>query len=146
MASEKACSIPYRFAADGTAEILAFHHPLAGKQFVKGTIEEGEDPADASMRELMEESGLRLDKPLRMGQAFIGSPPLRWHFYAYESDGLPESWDHRTEDDGGHIFSFFWHPVSRDLDEDWHPVFHQAYHLIRARLPRFPDDPARPRR
>ncbi|WP_410001350.1 NUDIX domain-containing protein [Rhizobium leguminosarum] len=39
-------------------EILAFTHPSAGNQFVKGTVEEGERPQDAAARELREESGL----------------------------------------------------------------------------------------
>jgi 8-oxo-dGTP pyrophosphatase MutT (NUDIX family) len=38
-------------------EILAFRHPLAGSQLVKGTIEQGEKYDEAAIRELFEETG-----------------------------------------------------------------------------------------
>lgn len=59
---QKACPIVYR-RCDGGAEVLAFIHPSAGKQFVKGTIEPGETPLDAADRELWEESGLTVRSP-----------------------------------------------------------------------------------
>ncbi|PJX25247.1 hypothetical protein CAP48_04060 [Advenella sp. S44] len=43
---ENACSVVVRTSEDGL-EVLAFRHPSAGKQFVKGTIEEGETPQEA---------------------------------------------------------------------------------------------------
>ncbi|WP_272972120.1 NUDIX domain-containing protein [Comamonas terrigena] len=52
----KACPVVIRGL--GTIEILAFEHPLAGLQLVKGTIEPGETSAAAALRELREESGL----------------------------------------------------------------------------------------
>ena len=39
-------------------EILAFRHPQAGTQLVKGTLENGEKAEDATLRELAEESGI----------------------------------------------------------------------------------------
>ncbi|WP_222034522.1 NUDIX domain-containing protein [Rhizobium leguminosarum] len=54
---EKTCPVVTRRMNQGL-EILAFTHPSAGNQFVKGTVEEGERPQDAAARELREESGL----------------------------------------------------------------------------------------
>jgi len=39
---KKACPIVVRLQ-NGKPEILAFNHPSAGRQFVKGTIETGEN-------------------------------------------------------------------------------------------------------
>jgi 8-oxo-dGTP pyrophosphatase MutT (NUDIX family) len=133
---EKACAIPYRFRLDNV-EVLAFRHPLAGNQFVKGTIEVSETPEAAAVRELYEESGLDItSSPAFLGTSTIGFPPLQWHFYAFPSFDFPDHWDHRTEDGGGLTFSFFWQPLTRDLDESWHPIFHDAFQLIRASLSR----------
>jgi len=56
MIPTKACPIVLR---DSTAsKIMAFRHPSAGIQLVKGTIEPGERPANAALRELREESGI----------------------------------------------------------------------------------------
>ncbi|WP_053081513.1 hypothetical protein [Methylobacterium aquaticum] len=57
------------------------------------------------------------------------------HFSAIEAEGLPPAWDHRTADDGGHVSSFFWHPLAVDRDGQWHPMFHDALRAIRRRLP-----------
>jgi ADP-ribose pyrophosphatase YjhB (NUDIX family) len=39
-------------------EILAFDHPQAGHQFVKGTTEPGESAAAAARRDLREQAGI----------------------------------------------------------------------------------------
>lgn len=124
---EKACPIVIRLF-DGRPEVLAFAHPLAGKQFVKGTIEAGENPLDAAIRELREESGVHADGPLiSLGTHSIGESLQRWHFFEYVSSELPDTWSHQTEDDFGHTFVFFWHPLSKPLDRDWHSIFHEAF-------------------
>ncbi len=41
--------------------VLVFDHPLAGTQFPAGTVDPGETPADAAVRELREETGVRVD-------------------------------------------------------------------------------------
>jgi 8-oxo-dGTP pyrophosphatase MutT (NUDIX family) len=56
-ATDKACPVVLR-SPQGKCEILAFCHPLAGHQFVKGTVEAGETPAAAALRELYEEAGI----------------------------------------------------------------------------------------
>lgn len=132
---EKVCAVPYRLGAAG-AEVLAFRHPLAGRQFVKGTREAGERTSVGARRELFEESGILLEaEPVLLADALIGAPALRWFIHAWETNGLPDAWEHWTEDGGGHLFSFFWHPLDVDLDEEWHPIFHETFRSIRAMLP-----------
>lgn len=114
---------------------LIFSHPdfpEAGLQVPGGTMEAGEDPADAVMREAFEETGLR---NLRLG-TFLGqyddtltasgeiqrrrfyhlicdeTPPERWqHFEMNPSDGSPAPIR----------FEFFWVPVAdgASLLEPW---------------------------
>jgi len=115
-------------------EILAFEHPLAGKQLVKGTIEAGESATDAAARELFEESGLRLEN-----FAFIAASQgivqgQEWVFFHHAAKGLPERWVHHCLDDGGHDFRFFWHPIAAK-PEGWHPVFETLLAKIRTWLP-----------
>ena len=54
---EKVCPVILR--QQGTNwQILAFRHPKAGTQLIKGTVEEDERPEAAVLRELAEESGI----------------------------------------------------------------------------------------
>jgi 8-oxo-dGTP pyrophosphatase MutT (NUDIX family) len=132
--AQKVCPVVFRISR-GAIEVLAFRHPSAGKQFVKGTIGEGEPRRQAAIRELREESGITTDRQLLdLGQARIGEQSAVWHFFAVDVEGLPESWEHHTEDDFGHVFSFFWHPLEDDLDEGWHPQFRDALRMIRLSL------------
>ncbi|MBY5351331.1 NUDIX hydrolase [Rhizobium leguminosarum] len=131
---EKTCPVVTRRMNQGL-EILAFTHPSAGNQFVKGTVEEGERPQDAAARELREESGLLTPSVMTaLGSREIGPDHVVWHFFVWHSSGLPDRWHHRAEDDHGHTFSFFWHPLRLPLDDDWHPIFHQAFEFIALRL------------
>ena len=124
---QKACPVVTR-TTDRRLEVLAFIHPLAGRQFVKGTIEKGETPSDAAKRELFEESGLLCPDPMEpLGRAPISPDQSPWHFYRWHSTGLLDTWSHATKDDHGHIFTFFWHPIDLSLDESWHPTFHEAF-------------------
>ncbi|MBF0678189.1 MAG: NUDIX domain-containing protein [Devosia sp.] len=54
---QKVCPVVVR-GSGRDQEILVFHHPQAGVQLVKGTLEPGEDPVTGDLRELAEESGL----------------------------------------------------------------------------------------
>ena len=133
--AEKVCPVIYRCNA-GSWEVLAFRHPVAGNQFVKGTIEVGEAPADAARRELKEESGIDAATHFQfLGQQVIGKPPVLWNFFACQLQGLDDSWDFETEDDHGHLFSYFWSPLEAQLDHHWHPIFHEALAAIRRLLP-----------
>lgn len=132
--AHKVCPVVFR-VSDRGAEVLAFRHPSAGNQFVKGTIEHGELAALSAVRELREESGICAGPALiDLGQFPVGEN-LLWHFFALQRNDLPDRWNHRTEDDFGHTFSFFWHPLDQDLDADWHPQFHEVLTIIRRSLP-----------
>jgi 8-oxo-dGTP pyrophosphatase MutT (NUDIX family) len=115
----------------GQIEILAFLHPLAGKQFVKGTIEVGESLEAACERELFEESGINASVIKNLGAAYIEHHKLNYGFCLMNTDqNLPDSFDHYCEDDGGHVFSFFWQPLNKDLDGEWHPIFHEMFQAL----------------
>lgn len=121
--------------ANGQRQVLAFVHPLAGRQFVKGSIEPPETPAEAATRELAEESGIRVSgMPALLGTAAIGPEGQMWHFFDCAAPVLPDRWQHRTEDGGGLLFDFFWHPLTESPDSNWHPVFHEAHAVIRRLL------------
>ena len=127
----KACPVIIR----GGREILAFVHPLAGKQIIKGTVEVGESPVAAALRELAEESGIAncLSAKLIGKSAAVASGQL-WHFVLCETELLPDMWSFFTEDDGGHDFQFFWHPLDCELDAEWHPAFVRAIACIQQLL------------
>ncbi len=97
-------------------DILVFRHPLAGVQLVKGTIEPGERPEAAALRELHEESGIRG----RIKRAWPSSTEIvgeeNWHFFEIETGSLPDRWSHQTQDGGGLTFEFFWRSL-RDRAE-----------------------------
>lgn len=132
--AHKVCPVVYR-TSNGIDELLAFRHPSAGKQFVKGSIKEGEAACDAALRELAEESGIQtVSGFLDLGEAPIGE--VLWHFFAVTTDGLPDRWAHQTQDDLGHVFTFFWHPLAKDLDYEWHSQFHEALSVIRRAMPK----------
>lgn len=117
--------------------ILAFEHPLAGFQLVKGTIESGETPADAAVRELFEESGLVATQVLAdLGVWRSGHQDQDWSFHLCAiPDDSPEMWVHAAADDGGHDFRFFWHPLHVPPGEGWHPVFRDALTYLSVQAP-----------
>ncbi|MCF1433403.1 NUDIX domain-containing protein [Agrobacterium vitis] len=131
---QKACPIVTR-ATERGLDILAFRHPWAGRQLVKGTIETAEQPQDAAKRELFEESGLICPTEMTsLGTLDVGPERMTWHFFAWHSTGLPDQWEHATTDDGGHTFAFFWHPIEISLDEEWHPIFREVFPSVVSRL------------
>ena len=69
---EKVTAFVTRRAGDET-ELLLFEHPYAGIQIPAGTVEEGETPQGAALREVSEETGLTF---LSMGQS-LGSEDTR---------------------------------------------------------------------
>ncbi len=128
--ANKVCPVLIRLK-DDEWQILAFHHPLAGDQLVKGTIEIGEAAQIAVLRELAEESGI--------GSAFIvknlgvwesGFDGQIWAIFLCEARNLPDEWTHHTKDGGGNDFTFFWHPLNSDSGE-WHPLYRAALRRIR---------------
>ncbi len=128
---ERACPLVLRGEGD-QRELLAFTHPLAGRQFVKGRIQPAELPEQAAIRELAEESGVQALTPVtHLGACPIGPYGLIWHFVDCPTGALPDRWQHWTADDGGHLFDFFWHPLRAPLDGNWDRLFHDAHAVIR---------------
>src|SRR5215472_11631901 len=122
MIPTKACPVVFR---DSTASrILVFRHPSAGIQLVKGTIEPGESPSDAALRELHEEAGIADATVCRdLGLWDAGFDGQVWSLQLCATlTALPECWSHHCPDDGGMELYFFWHDLHADPSEEWHPL------------------------
>ena len=116
-------------------EILAFEHPLAGHQIVKGTRILGEPFVDACVRELREESGLISIPSRALGSIHHTTDQIEWHFYLMEVISVvPEHFSYFAEDDGGHVFRFFWHRLSDELTTHWHPRYHEPIGFLKSAL------------
>lgn len=112
-----------------------FTHPLAGKQLVKGTIEPGETPAQAAVRELAEEAGVTASgEGVTLGSDHSIDEGQVWHFVLLACDGLPDRWTHQTEDDGGHLFACSWHALADPMGPDWHSIFPRAMARVKELL------------
>ncbi len=133
---DKVCPVVLR-PAGGARQILAFEHPQAGRQLVKGTIESGEGGAEAALRELREESGIAAARVVaHLGPWEAGHEGQVWDFYRLSPDApLPARWSFWTADGGGHNFEFFWYPLDEPADHRWHPVFARALAHLRDVLP-----------
>lgn len=119
----KACPVILR-SINGSVEVLAFTHPLAGNQLVKGTIQLHEHLKQACIRELKEESGIAAQPTLELGSWNAHYQNQIWGFCLMETcEPLPDSWEFFTQDDGGHLFRFFWQPLCGELNSEWHPLF-----------------------
>jgi 8-oxo-dGTP diphosphatase len=101
----------------GRRELLVFEHEdpalQAGVQVVAGGIDQGETPAEAAIREALEEAGLNLENPVFLGSIDkhwpeAKNPNQHWHFYWLETPTeTPDSWDHTVtagEDDMGMVY------------------------------------------
>jgi 8-oxo-dGTP diphosphatase len=93
--------------------------PKAGIQVPAGTIKEGEDPAEAVLREAIEETGLTslrlvkfLDQDTRdMRDCGVEELQYRWFYHIVCDESPPERWTHGEFDGAGilvHPFHFFW--------------------------------------
>jgi ADP-ribose pyrophosphatase YjhB (NUDIX family) len=119
----------------GRREILAFRHPAAGHQIVKGTVEPGEAAADAALRELEEESGVTGAWIVAdLGSSDAIDDGQLWHFFHCAAGEQPARWVFATLDEGGLIFSFYWQPLDADLTAEWHPAAVRAVDHIRAAM------------
>jgi 8-oxo-dGTP pyrophosphatase MutT (NUDIX family) len=131
--AHKACPVVFRDPS--MQQILAFEHPNAGLQLVKGRIEPGENPRAAALRELAEEAGIA-DMAIATDLG-IWHSEHNGHIWSLQlctfTNRLPETWTHHCEDDGGHDFKFFWHDVSRETDDKWRPQYRRALQTIRER-------------
>lgn len=134
MLPNKACAVVLSFTP--SPRLLLFRHPLAGVQLVKGSIEKGEAPGAAAVRELWEESGIRgaLIKA-DLGCWDAGHQGQVWSFQLCEVKGpLPEQWAHQTLDDHGHVFEFFWAALDQLPLNECHPLFQRALVFLGAVL------------
>jgi 8-oxo-dGTP pyrophosphatase MutT (NUDIX family) len=102
---------------DGRPQVLVFQHPIleAGIQIPKGTVEEGESPEAAVVREMREETGLTdLGEPVfladDMWRADDGSIHHR-HFYRLDQRDALDQWQHSPSGGGeeeGLQLTLFW--------------------------------------
>lgn len=145
---EKAVAAVVRVGATGE-ELLVFTHPFSGVQIPKGTIEPDEPIVAAALRELEEESGLRLPAtPRHIGtwQRQIIGPGKDgtiteihpWHVCLIEtSQPLPEAWTHiatGSPDEEGLAFAYHWLTIDMSLADRLHPLFAQVIAMLRAHL------------
>ncbi|MFN8490438.1 MAG: NUDIX domain-containing protein [Caldilineaceae bacterium] len=130
--TQKVCPVVLRQRGDDR-QILAFRHPKAGTQLIKGTLERDERPEEGVLRELAEESGIaHAAVGEKIGELEIHEAAQHWHiFLCHVLDELPEEWDFFTTDGGGHLFHFFWHNLTEAPDESWHEHFQTALTFIR---------------
>lgn len=113
-------------------EILMFRHPLAGIQVVKGTVEGGEPPDSAALRELREESGIAgagIAEPIGRSTDIVSGECC--HFYRCRIRDLPDHWSHYAHDGGGLDFEFFWQPLDVVPSNRCDPIFVRALCFIR---------------
>ena len=114
----------YAYITNGS-RLLLFTHPEApeaGIQVPAGTIEPGEDPQDAVMREAKEETGLtelRYEQFLAQDTRDMrdcGRDELqyRWFFHLSVQGPIEKTWRHGEHAEDGsviHPFDFFWADV-----------------------------------
>ena len=142
MIVEKVCPLVLRRKHAGY-EILAFEHPQARFQLVKGTIEIGESIHEVCRRELKEESGLVgvVGEDLGSWQYSQESPVWALCLMKVEGD-IPEHWQYATNDGGGLLFDFFWQGVNTVLSKKFHPIYiaviHSALKMMSTRKPQTP--------
>ena len=109
---------------------LAFHHPTAGTQLVKGTVNPGETPLKAAARALWEETGLTVRAGLLLGHSTGIVPGEDWHFALLRpAPPVPDRWSHQTRDDHGHVFHCVWQTL--DAPHSFEDHFDRAWQAIR---------------
>ena len=129
---DKVCPVILRGPSQ-TSEILAFQHPSAGIQIVKGTLEPGERPEEGVVRELAEESGIEDAVVVEsIGELDLDSVGHHWFVFLCESPRpLADSWSFSTLDAGGLNLEFFWYPLNQLPGASWHESFKLALAFIR---------------
>ena len=113
------CHRAYAYITNGS-RLLVFRHvdaPQAGLQVPAGTIEPGEPPERAVLREAGEETGLAaltlvafLGRDERdMSDCGVAEIQHRWFFHLRCDGDPPETWRHAETSGGTPIgFEFFW--------------------------------------
>jgi 8-oxo-dGTP diphosphatase len=113
-------------------QLLVFSHPLepdAGIQVPAGTMEDGEAPEDAVMREAQEETGLTCLSLVRfLGEQMLERSDVgldeihhRYFFHLRCEEETPATWRHYELDpsDGSEppLFEFFWARLPDEVPE-----------------------------
>ena len=106
---------------DFKTEVLVFTHrdyPEAETQVIGGTVDPGEDLIGALLREIFEESGLKLvkaDIEKKLGETRYQRKDIpeinHRHYFLIHKNDLPDSWAHTVHSSGadnGMVFEFFW--------------------------------------
>lgn len=106
---------------NNSTEVLVFTHrdyPEAETQVIGGTVDPGEDFVEALLREIFEESGLKLveaDIEKKLGETHYQRKDIpeinHRHYFLIRKNDLPDSWAHTvhsTGADNGMVFEFFW--------------------------------------
>ena len=125
--------------------LLVFTHtdfPEAGIQVPAGTVQRGEDPTTAVLREAFEETGLHgLTLVALLGSDRIDMRAhgrdelhIRHFFHLHAPDGVAQRWrhvEHHADDGGGpYRFDFEWVPLTAvpelaGSQDDWLPVLRE---------------------
>lgn len=99
-------------------KLLVFDHvkfPEVSPQVIKGSVDSDEDLKEAIVREIYEESGLKLKcSPNFIGSFRLDDHPITHVFIFRPSEELPDEWEHIVSDgveDKGFVFKFYWLPV-----------------------------------
>lgn len=110
---------------EGKPQVLVFQHPIAeaGIQIPKGTVQPKEDTYDAVLREMEEETGLRIfhvEKLLAedLWENDNGIIHNRF-FYKIRVLNVPDEWDYEPTGGGeeeGLTFHFFWISSANDIE------------------------------
>ncbi|WP_435178722.1 NUDIX hydrolase [Halorussus sp. AFM4] len=132
---QKACA----YITRGDGELLVFEGPEHdGLQIPKGTVESGEDPRTAVLREVAEESDLGAVGPTRHLTTDVWtrrrSPPKRYvrHFFHATVHEPRDSWTHTVTGEGeerGAEFEFSW--VDLPASEEFALELDDYVHLLK---------------
>lgn len=129
---QKVCPVILRQQSE-VSQILAFRHPLAGMQLIKGTLKPGELPDGDALRELAKESGIHQATVVaKIGELDFHDAEQHWNiFLCAPRIPFADEWTCFTADGDGLDFGFFWHPLDKEPDASWHPVYARALAMIR---------------
>lgn len=105
-----------------------------GVEIPKGTVEDGEDPGDAVVRETQEETGLDAFDDISWLASDRWPHPAkakvyRRHFFRIDVEDAPDAWEHAVTGEGeeaGDVYELFWVRIPpdvsivRDMDDYLH--------------------------